>query len=253
MERRRAQDVMVSDAKIDAAVRVIEEEQLSVVYQPIYALSSGDVFGYEALARVDSPAFSSLIEVFQAASAAGQVAELGRLHRAQAIAHGPDLPLFINIFPTEFDYGLLVRPDDSLFRHKYPVYVEITESVPLSHFQQCHDVLGELRKKGVSLVIDDLGAGYSNLKYVADLAPDVVKLDRNLIADVRHDSRQARLVKAIVELCHQMGAEVVAEGIETVDELMVAQRAGVEYCQGYLLGRPSAEPNGSSWPGFFQG
>ena len=107
-------------------------------------------------------------------------------------------------------------------------------------------------QEGLCLAIDDLGAGYSNLKYVADLAPDFVKLDRNLIADVNDGSRQARLVTAIVHLCHQMGTEVVAEGIETVDELIIAQRAGAEYCQGYLLGRPSAEPNGSSWPGFFQ-
>ncbi|MDH3404604.1 MAG: EAL domain-containing protein [Acidobacteriota bacterium] len=251
-DRRRAADVLVTDAKIDAALRVIEERQLDVVYQPIYHLSSGKVFGYEALARVDSADFSTLPELFRAASAAGRVGELGRLHRAQAVAGGPSQPLFLNIFPTEFDYGLLVRPDDAIFRHRYPVYVEVTESVPLSHFEQCIDVLGELRKKGVLLVIDDLGAGYSNLKYVADLAPDIVKLDRNLIADVRDGSRQERLVRAIVDLCHEMGAEVVAEGIETVDELIVAQRAGVEYCQGYLLGRPSARPNGASWPGFVE-
>jgi len=221
---------------------VIAREQLNVVYQPIYRLSTGEVFGYDP----------TLLELFQAASAAGQVGELGRLHRKQAIANCPMQPLFINIFPTEFDYGLLVRPDDAIFRHKFPVYIEITESVPLSHFQQCSDVLGELRKKGILLAIDDLGAGYSNLKYVADLAPDFVKLDRNLIADVKDGTRQARLVTAIVDLCHQMGTQVVAEGIETVDELIIAQRAGADYCQGYLLGRPSAEPNGDSWPGFIE-
>jgi len=252
MERRRIPDVVVPTAQIDSAIRVIEQGQISVVYQPIFGLATGEVFGFEALARVESPDFPTLLELFQAASAGGCVAELGRLHRKQAVANCPLHPLFINIFPTEFDYGLLVQPDDAIFRHKCPVYIEITESVPLSHFEQCQDVLGELRKKGMLLAIDDLGAGYSNLRYVADLAPDFVKLDRNLIADVKDGSRQARLVAAIVHLCHQMGTQVVAEGIETVDELIIAQRAGAEYCQGYLLGRPSAEPNGESWPGFFE-
>lgn len=233
-----------------AAVHVIEERQLQVAYQPIYDLKTGRVFAYEALARVDSPVFPNLIELFQVASEAGRVAELGRLHREQAVAKCPMQPLFINIFPTEFDYGLLVRPDDAIFRHKWPVFLEITESLPLSHFEQCKEVLSELRLRGMMLAIDDLGAGYSNLKYIADLAPDIVKLDRDLIVGVQEGNRPAKLVRAIVALCQNMGARVVAEGIETIDELIVAERAGVEFCQGYLLGRPGPLPQGKSWPGF---
>jgi len=250
VDRRRAPAIRMPREKVEAAVEVIENAQLKVVYQPVYELGTGSVYGYEALARVDSPAFETLLELFQAASAAGRIGQLGRLHRSQAVANCPSQPLFINIFPTEFDYGLLVRPDDAIFRHKFPVYLEITESVPLNHFNQCVDVLGELRKKGMFLAIDDLGAGYSNLKYIADLTPDMIKLDRNLIENVRDGTRQARLVSAIVSLCKQMGARVVAEGIETVDELIAVERAGVEFCQGYLLGRPSATPEGDSWPGF---
>jgi len=236
--------------KTAAAIHVIEERQLQVAYQPIYNLKTGKVFAYEALARVESPAFENLIELFQVASEAGRVAELGRLHREQAVSRCPMQPLFINIFPTELDYGLLVRPDDAIFRHRWPIYLEITESLPLSHFKQCKEVLSELRLRGMMLAIDDLGAGYSNLKYIADLAPDVVKLDRNLIIGVREGNRQAKLVRAIVGLCSEMGARVVAEGIETIDELVVAERAGVEYCQGFLLGRPGPAPRGDPWPGF---
>ena len=236
--------------KTAAAIHVIEERQLEVAYQPIYDLGSGKVFAYEALARVESPVFDDLIDLFQIASEAGRVAELGRLHRHQAVSRCPMQPLFINIFPTELDYGLLVRPDDAIFRHRWPVYLEITESLPLSHFEQCKEVISELRRRGMMLAIDDLGAGYSNLKYIADLSPDIVKLDRNLIVGVREGDRQAKLVRAIVALCHDMGARVVAEGIETISELMVAERAGVEFCQGYLLGRPGPSPQGESWPGF---
>jgi EAL domain-containing protein (putative c-di-GMP-specific phosphodiesterase class I) len=234
----------------EAAARVVEEGRLRVVYQPIYQLKTGKVFAYEALARVDAPEFDSLLDLFRAASEAGLVGELGHLHRTQAMTHCPHEPLFINIFPTEFDYGLLVRPDDALFRHKHPVYIEITESIPLSHFDQCHDVIQELRKKGIGLAIDDLGAGFSNLKYIADLAPEIVKLDRGLISGVREGNRQAKLIRLMVSLCKDMGAQVVAEGIETIQELIVAERAGVDFCQGFLLGRPGPSPNGDPWPAF---
>ena len=166
------------------------------------------------------------------------------------MTHCPDEPLFINIFPAEFDYGLLVRPDDAIYRHRHPVYIEITESVPLSHFELCNDVLGEIRKKGMMLAIDDLGAGFSNLKYIADLVPEIVKLDRSLIEGVKEGNRQAKLVRLMVSLCQDMGARVVAEGIETIHELIVAERAGVDFCQGYLLGRPSPSPKSSPWPAF---
>lgn len=234
----------------EAAVRAIENGKLRVVYQPIYELKTGNVFAYEALARVDAPEFDTLLDLFRAASEAGRVGELGHLHRTQAVTHCPHKPLFINIFPTEFDYELLVRPDDAIFRHKHSVYIEITESVPLSHFDQCHDVIQELRKKGIMLAIDDLGAGFSNLKYIADLAPEVVKLDRSLISGVREGNRQAKLIRLMVSLCKNMGAKVVAEGIETIQELIVAERAGVDFCQGFLLGRPGPSPNGSPWPAF---
>ncbi len=233
-----------------AVERVIQERLLRVVYQPIYQLKTGEVFAYEALARVDAPEFDNLLQLFQAASKVGLVGELGHLHRSQAVGQCPHTPLFINIFPTEFDYELLVRPDDAIFRHKHPVYIEITESVPLSHFEQCHDVIGELRKKGIMLAIDDLGAGFSNLKYIADLVPEMVKLDRGLIAGVQEGDRQSKLVRLMVSLCKDMGAKVVAEGIETIHELIVAERAGVDFCQGYLLGRPSPSPQGGSWPAF---
>jgi EAL domain-containing protein (putative c-di-GMP-specific phosphodiesterase class I) len=114
--------------------------------------------------------------------------------------------------------------------------------VPLSHFEQCHGVLAEIRARGILLAVDDLGAGYSNLKYIEELNPQVVKLDRQLVAGVRRNSRQEKLVRSIIRLCHDMDAKVVAEGIETLDELAAARDAGADYCQGYLLARPSYPP-----------
>jgi EAL domain-containing protein (putative c-di-GMP-specific phosphodiesterase class I) len=126
-----------------------------------------------------------------------------------------------------------------MFFHDDPVYLEITESVPLSHYRHCHGVLNEVRGRGISLVIDDLGAGYSNLKYIADLAPKIVKLDRQLIVNLHKVTRLQKLVTSLVKLCEAQGARVVAEGIETLDELRAVIDTGAHYGQGFLFARPA--------------
>ena len=120
--------------------------------------------------------------------------------------------------------------------------------MPLSHFRLCQNMLDEVRGRGVHLVVDDLGAGYSNLKYIADLHPRVVKLDRGLVAGLTITSRLFKLVSAIVRLCGELDAKVVAEGIETIGELTAVIAAGARYGQGYLLARPAYPPPAVSWP-----
>lgn len=239
---------MATADQIRTVHQTIDEDKLGIVFQPIVDLKTRKTFAYEALARPYDGTFPNPIAMFEAAVEAGRVADLGRLHRTQAIRECRGWPLFLNLFPDEFDHPLLVRPDDPLFRHKWPVCLEITESVPLKYFEQCHSVLAEVRKKGVMLAIDDLGAGYSNLKYISDLAPDLVKLDRDLIANLRGGTRQFRLIQAIVHLCHEMEAKVVAEGIETLVELALVRASGVDYAQGYLLARPGLPPPRARWP-----
>jgi EAL domain-containing protein (putative c-di-GMP-specific phosphodiesterase class I) len=97
------------------------------------------------------------------------------------------------------------------------------------------------------VAVDDLGAGHSNLKYIADLAPEVVKLDRNLIAQLRRESRLQTLVTAIVELCNRLDARVVAEGIETREEMLAVLETGAHYGQGFFLGRPARDPLPVVW------
>jgi EAL domain-containing protein (putative c-di-GMP-specific phosphodiesterase class I) len=243
-------DPILRQGEAEAISDLLGQESLDVVYQPIYDLRTGTVFGFEVLTRLSSHTFESTTELFEAAARAGLVGRLGRLQRDRAIRAAPARPLFVNVHPGEFDHPWLIRPDDPIFRHPDDIYLEITESAPLRYFEQCTHVLGELREKGIRVAIDDFGAGFSNVKYISDLAPDVVKLDRELVARVREGSRQFRLVSSVVRLCHDMGAKVVAEGIETVEELVVAEHAGAELCQGYLLGRPDRHPQGEVWPGF---
>jgi EAL domain-containing protein (putative c-di-GMP-specific phosphodiesterase class I) len=235
--------------EVHLAHRVVEERLIAMHFQPIVDIRHRRVFAQEALCRpLSSSRFESPQNLVSAAVRAGRIGELGRLQRAKAVKNCPNWPLFLNVEPNEFDQGWLVRPDDPVFRHRLPIYLEITETAPIKFFDQCHSVLGELRKKGVLLAIDDLGAGFSNLKYIAELEPDMVKLDRQLVHGVRPGSREFGLLQGITRLCHEMRAEVVAEGVETPEELDAVVRAGVDYCQGYLLARPASRPSEIKWP-----
>jgi EAL domain-containing protein (putative c-di-GMP-specific phosphodiesterase class I) len=221
---------------------VLAVGELNVVYQPIIDLKKRTIFAYEALVRSTSPHFQGPPALFTEAIRSRYCGALGRAVRELTVERAPPLPLFVNIHPNEFDEGWLVQPDDPIFHHEHPVYLEITESVPLSHFSLCHSVLAEVRSRGILLAVDDLGAGYSNLKYIADLSPQVVKLDRGLIVNMQMGSRQHRLVRAIVRMCEDLGTTVVAEGIETESEAEAVMETGAHYGQGFFFARPSYPP-----------
>jgi len=220
---------------------------LYIALQPIVDFERREIFGHEALARCRSPLFKNPLALLKEALASSVMGELGRDLRAMAVRSCPRSALFLNLHPAEFNEGWLVRPDDAIFFHDEPIYVEITESVPLSHYQHCHGVLKEIRGRGISLAVDDLGAGYSNLKYIADLAPEVVKLDRDLIANLRSQTRLHKLVTSIVRLCEAQGAKVVAEGIETIEEMQAVVDTGAHYGQGFLFARPATPAPSVNW------
>jgi EAL domain-containing protein (putative c-di-GMP-specific phosphodiesterase class I) len=233
---------------IGAIRRVLDARDVRVVFQPVVDLRTQKTFAFEALVRSKSPEFDSPMSLFAAAVDASCVGELGRLIREMAIASCPDFPLFLNVHPAELNERYIVQTDDPVFAHDHDVYLEITEGVPLSHFELCKSILSEVRGRGVYLVVDDLGAGYSNLKYIADLHPRIVKLDRELIAGLVKNSRLFTLVSGIVVLCNELDALVVAEGIETVDELDAVIETGARFGQGYLLARPAFPLPDVNWP-----
>jgi EAL domain-containing protein (putative c-di-GMP-specific phosphodiesterase class I) len=191
----------------------------------------------------------SPIELFERAAAERSTGRLGRSIREIAISMCGSTPLFVNLHPSELEEGWLVRPDDPIMAHDHDVYLEITESAPLTHFELCLSVLREVCSRiGAYLVVDDFGSGYSNLKHISDLEPRVVKLDRKLIEGLDRKPRQRKLVSATVRLCNELGALVVAEGIETNDEYLAATDCGAQYGQGYLFARPAFPLPEVHWP-----
>jgi EAL domain-containing protein (putative c-di-GMP-specific phosphodiesterase class I) len=227
----------------------VRPSDLSAVFQPIVTLATGAIFAYEALVRCGVPRFASPPKLFEHAGASRATGRLGRMIREIAVPLCGGLPLFVNLHPNELEEGWLVRPDDPIFSHDHDIYLEITESAPITHFHLCASVLREVcSRASAHLVVDDLGAGYSNLKIIADLEPKVVKLDRQLIQDLDKKPRQQKLVSFTVSLCNELGADVVAEGIETVGELKAVIDCGAQYGQGYLLARPGFPMPTVKWP-----
>lgn len=227
---------------------LVKPEDLSTVFQPIVCLETGRLFAYETLVRCGVTGFDPG-SLFERAAAEGSTGRLGRMIREIAIPLSGGTPIFVNLHPNELGERWLVRPDDPIFTHDHEIYLEITESVPITHFNLCMSVLREVcGRTGAHLVIDDLGAGYSNLRLIADLEPKIVKLDRALVQDLHRKPRQQKLVSIVVHLCNELGAGVVAEGIETYDEFSAVRDCGAEYGQGYLLGRPSFPMPPITWP-----
>jgi EAL domain-containing protein (putative c-di-GMP-specific phosphodiesterase class I) len=230
-------------------VRALTDADIGVHFQPIVSTRSREIFAYEALVRCRVPAYRSPPALLEAAMREKAVGRLGRQIREATFRACPGLNLFINIHPAELESRWLVRTDDPLSQHDGQIFLEITESAAFEQFDLCMNVLKNVCSRvGAHLAVDDLGTGHSNLTRVLELEPRVVKLDMALIRDIDKQAKKRVLVKHLVRLCTELGADVVAEGIETPAELAAVCDAGVQLVQGYLLARPAFPPPAIQWP-----
>lgn len=221
----------------------VEPGELSIVFQPIADMGTATLFAYEALVRCSVASLRDPTRLIELAARRGCAGALGRVIRQLAVPPSRGRPLFVNVHPDELLEGWLGRDDDPVFTHDSDVYLEVTETAPLLHSASCRQALDSLEgRAGIYFVVDDLGAGFSNLKRIADLEPKFVKVDRELIHGLASNPRQQQLLKSVVRLCADLGARVVAEGIETPDDFRAVQDSGAQFGQGYLIARPAFPP-----------
>lgn len=223
---------------------------LDVVFQPIVDLSTRTVFAYEALARCRWSELADPEDLFKHAEQSGSCGRLGRVLRSLAVAKCRGVPLFLNVHPEELIDACLLEPDDPIHTHDSQVFLEVTESAAFTHHEECLRILRQLtRHHGVFLAVDDLGAGHSNLKRVLELEPRIVKLDRTLVTGLHENRRQQVLVRCLVQLCSDLGARVVVEGVESREEYLAVLDTGAQLVQGFFFARPSSPPPVPRWPG----
>lgn len=224
---------------IDRVSRVIERGDLAVVYQPIYELSSNEVAGVECLARFADHAVRGPDEWFAEAAEVGLGVdlELTALQVAlRALHHLPSsLYLAINVSPNTLLSGSVARLLEEVPVGR--VVLEVTEHAIIQDFVRFRNVLEPLRGR-VRIAVDDAGAGYSGLRHILDIRPDIIKLDMSLTRGIDKDPARTALARALIAFAADIGSTIVAEGIETAAELSTLKALGAHAGQGYHLQRP---------------
>jgi diguanylate cyclase (GGDEF)-like protein len=233
---------------MEGALRAaLEADEFDLVFQPFFHAVSGTVAGVEALLRWDSPTLGSVPpgEFIPIAEGSGLIVAMGdwvlrEACRRAASVLGREQRVAVNVSAVQFvEPGFLATVRRALTESGLPankLELELTESVLLEDFVLAEQRLNDLRAMGVSIAIDDFGTGYSSLVYLHRLPLDTVKLDRSFLEECRHSGPHARnLIDSIVRMVQGIGLEVVAEGIESEEQLALVRKAGCDKVQGHLL------------------
>jgi len=215
---------------------------LSMVYQPVIDLTSGAAPMVEALARFSSSPMTSPEHWFNDAHQVGLGTELEMLAVRRALETlsvlAAGVSVAVNVGPS-----VLVAPSFVEFMTHVPeprrIVIELTEGTRVVDYGEVATVLMSLRGRGLRLAVDDAGTGYAGLAHILKVAPNFIKLDRDLVAGIDVDPVRRAMATALVTFASESGAEIVAEGIETAGELDAVRRLGIRLGQGYYLSSPA--------------
>lgn len=236
--------------------RAVENEELWIAYQPITEARSGKLIGVEALARWEHPSLGPIspVEFIPIAEEGGFITQLGdrilkmacrqtAAWRAHCSALS-NLRLSVNLSTAQLSDpalcgGVLATLADAALPPA-ALCLEITESMLVADPEKAVLVLRDLHEAGVHLAIDDFGTGYSSLAYLRRFPVGELKIDRSFVSSMNESQDDAAIVESISGLAHALGLRIVAEGVETQEQLDELNKLGCDYAQGYLIGRPSA-------------
>lgn len=247
-ELARSESVLDLEAQLREAIRA---EMLRLDYQPIFGVESGALVGCEALVRWRHPELGEVpaSQIVDVAEQSGLILDLGRwvlqasCRQLQAWRRqGLDLQLHVNVSASEFRQPhLLDSVSEALAACQldpHKLVLEVTESAAVRDPAEAAELSVALHQLGVRLALDDFGTGYSMLGRLQHLRFDQLKIERTFISDIGGDEGALQIITALIALGHALRLEVVAEGIETPDQLEFLRAQGCEYAQGTLLGKP---------------
>jgi EAL domain-containing protein (putative c-di-GMP-specific phosphodiesterase class I) len=252
----KAVEVATQDAKLESNLQardrgreildLVLNENLLTRYESIVDIQTGEAIGYEALTRgPENGALQSPERLFSQAQEAGLVFELDCLCRRLAFASVHCIPrgtkLFLNLLPAAIGDPTLRDEGLRANLEKYELnpedlVLEISERESIENFAIFRELRDSYRELGVRIAIDDAGAGYSSLEAIMEIAPDYMKADMALVRGIDTDPPRREVLLGLRGVAERIGAEVIAEGIETEEELRVVKELGIRYGQGYIFG-----------------
>lgn len=233
----------------DELMQILNNEEIKTVFQPIVSLKDGKIHGYEALSRgpkdtmLEHPA-----ELFNIARVHNKLWELEFLCRLKAIENAskffPNSKIFLNVDPAIINDDKFKQGFTKEYLKRYGIDVqnivfEITERNTIYDYQSFRRTIENYKNQGYSIAIDDLGSGYSGLTTIAEIHPHYIKLDMNLVRNIDKDGLKYAMIKTFYDFACIADMKIVAEGIETENELNALIEIGVDYGQGYYIQKPS--------------
>ncbi len=248
--KQRAQHDWVRDA--------LDDDWLFSLFHPIVYADSGVVFAYEALIRAKNPQTEEVIGAGPLINAAvklniehvfDQKARRTAIHNAAALRM-PRMRLFLNFMPnTIYDPEVCLRTTleavEECGMKLSDLVFEVVETEHIPDMKQLNKILEYYRSRGAGTAVDDMGAGFSSLEYLSALRPDFVKLDRELVVQAGHKASARQSLDVIIAQANHLGIKVIAEGIETEEQMQMCRAAGVDFMQGFLFGLPANPPQSS--------
>lgn len=236
--------------------RAIAEQEISIEYQPEFDLATRGIVRFEALARWNHAQMGPVppLNFIAVAEESGLIIPLGAALMERACtdamawkrACGCEMQVAVNVSSVQFAQSTFVAEVRETLRRTglspHLLQIELTESATLTGVDRAARVMLELKNMGVSLAMDDFGTGYSCLSYLPKLAFDAIKIDRSFVNELIVRPETRAFVESILTMAHNLGMKVVVEGIETEEQLQLIETLGANEAQGYLLGRPTADP-----------
>ena len=223
--------------------------EITSVYEPIVDVATKTVFGYEALARgPQGTDFHAPLALFHAAENEGMVYELDCLCRKSGLEGAVGLPagtkLFLNVRPTtihdpSFQPEALIHTLQECGLAPSDLVFEISEQESIRNFDVFREVRDDYGKLGFQFALDDTGAGYASLQSVIELEPDFIKVDRAFITGIDTDPARQTLLRALHSVADGIGARIIGEGLDTLEELDTIGSLGIPFVQGWLFGKPT--------------
>ena len=231
---------------------ILEQRSLTAVFQPILDLNNGQFIGFEGLIR--GPAggpLQSPFDLFEAANHHNLSLEIEMLCRQIVLETFATLKLpgnlFLNVSPAalthpSFRNGQTIEYMEKVGLSPEQAVIELTENQPTFDFEDVRNALLHYRSMGFKIAMDDLGEGFSSLRLWSELQPEYVKIDMHFVQNVDSNPFKQQFLKAVQQIAESCGTLVIAEGIESKDELAAVKAAGIALGQGYLIGRPDHNP-----------